>query len=41
MQNEDCYNFENNEGEGSDALTIILTLFIILAAIISAEFNKN
>lgn len=40
MDNQGCINLENNQ-TGSDALTIILTLFIILGAIISAEFNKD
>ena len=40
MDNQGCLDLENNQG-GSDALTIILTLFIVLGAIISAEFNKH
>ena len=39
MTPEDCMeNIENQEG--SDALTLILTIFLILVAIISAELNK-
>tara|TARA_Y100000591_G_scaffold330298_1_gene361001 strand:+ start:268 stop:393 length:126 start_codon:yes stop_codon:yes gene_type:complete len=41
MQNQDCYNFENNGSEGSDAITIIITLLFVIGAIIYAELNKN
>ena len=37
---QDCINLESNQS-GSDALTIILTLFLVLVAIISAECNRN
>ena len=40
MNNQDCINLENNQG-GSDALTIILTLFLLMIVIIGAECNKN
>ena len=40
MQNQDCMLNTEIQGEGSDALTIILTLFLILFAIITAELNK-
>lgn len=40
MDNQGCLDLENNQS-GSDALTIILILFIVLGAIISAELNKN
>ena len=40
MDTQGCINLENNES-GSDALTLILTIFIILLAIISAECNKH
>ena len=40
MNNQECIDLENSQ-TGSDALTIILTLFIILGAIISAECNKD
>ena len=40
MTPQDCMTNTENQ-EGSDALTLILTIFIILFAIITAELNKN
>ena len=40
MDNQGCINLENNQ-TGSDALTIILTLLLVLVTIISAECKIN
>jgi hypothetical protein len=39
MEYQDCINFEQTE-QGSDVLTIIVTLLLLLLAIISAECNN-
>lgn len=39
MEYQDCINIEYNE-DGSDMLTIIVTLLLLLVAIISAECNN-
>ena len=41
MDVQDCNNMESIQQQGSDALTIILTIIILLIAIITAELNKN
>ena len=39
MEYQDCVINTDNQ-EGSDALTLIVTLFLVLFAIITAELNK-
>ena len=41
MDIQDCDNIETIQQQGSDGLTILLTIFIILIAIITAELNKD
>jgi hypothetical protein len=40
MEYQDCINFEQTE-QGSDVLTILVTIFILLISIINIECIKD
>jgi hypothetical protein len=40
MEHQDCVTFESDQN-GSDMLTIMVTLLLLLYVIISAELNIN